>query len=148
MLAQEVIHLLSTYWPFMLTGALIWHLLYNKFYNGLQRYPGPKLAAYTNWWRFLENRHRQTEQTHIALHKQYGDIVRIGPNSLSFADPKGIKIIYGLNKGMTKSAFYPVQTAVVKGRPLQSMFSTRDEEYHAKYRRCVNSAFSMSSLIG
>jgi cytochrome P450 len=40
-----------------------------------------------------------------------------------------------------------VQTAISKGRPIYSLFSTTDEGYHAKYRRCVNSAFSMSSLV-
>lgn len=27
------------------------------------------------------------------------------------------------------------------------MFSTTDEDFHAKYRRCVNNAFAMSSLV-
>lgn len=35
-----------------------------------------------------------------------------------------------------------------KGERLQSLFSTKDEDYHARYRRCVNGAFSMSSLVG
>jgi cytochrome P450 len=47
----------------------------------------------------------------------------------------------------SQSEFYPVQTAIAKGRPIYSLFSTTDEGYHAKYRRCVNSAFSMSSLV-
>lgn len=46
-----------------------------------------------------------------------------------------------------QSDFYPVQNAVSKGRRLQSLFSTTDENYHAKYRRCVNNAFAMSSLV-
>ena len=74
--------------------------------------------------------------------------MRLGPNVLSFADPRAIKIIYGLNKGMVKSDFYPIQQAVAKGQRLQSLFSTVDEDYHAKYRRCVNNAFAMSSLVG
>lgn len=148
MLATELLPILLRYWlalPFLL---LFIHLVSNKFYNSLQKYPGPTLAAYTNWWRFFENRNRQTEKTHIALHRQYGDIVRLGPNVLSFADPRALKIIYGLNKGITKSDFYPVQQAVVRGHRLQSLFSTQDEAYHARYRRCVNHAFSMSSLVG
>jgi hypothetical protein len=48
---------------------------------------------------------------------------------------------------MTKSDFYPVQQAVSKGKRLQSLFSTTFEDYHAKYRRCVNGAFAMSSLV-
>lgn len=46
-----------------------------------------------------------------------------------------------------QSDFYPVQQAVAKGRRLQSLFSTTSEDYHAKYRRCVNGAFTMSTLI-
>ena len=34
-----------------------------------------------------------------------------------------------------------------KGERLPSLFSTTDEQYHAELRRCVNSAFSMSSLV-
>ena len=61
------------------------------------------MAGYSNLWRFLENLNtRQTEQTHIALHRKYGDFVRLGPNVISVADPKALKIIYGLKKGMVK----------------------------------------------
>ena len=148
MLATEILPLLARYWPTVLVFLLVFYLIRNKFYNGLHRYPGPPIAAYTNWWRFLENLGRRTEQTHIELHRKYGDIVRLGPNVLSFADPKAINVIYGLNKGVIKSDFYPVQQAVVKGQRLQSLFSTKDEDYHAKYRRCVNHAFSMSRLVG
>jgi len=66
------------------------------------------------------------------LHRQYGDIVRVGPNVLSSADPRAIKIIYGLNKGFVKTDFYIVQQAVGKGVRLPSLFSTTDATYHAK----------------
>ncbi|GAB7358161.1 hypothetical protein MBLNU230_g0316t1 [Neophaeotheca triangularis] len=147
MLASELVPLLTTYWPHILVALLAYHLITNKFYNGLNKYPGPALAGYTNWWRFFENLSHKTEKTHIKLHRKHGDIVRLGPNVLSFADPKAIKTIYGLNKGMTKSEFYPVQQAVAGGRRLPSLFSTTDEDYHAKYRRCVNGAFAMSALV-
>lgn len=103
MIANELISLVYTYWPIVLVAALVVHLLQNKFYNGLNKYPGPLIAAYTNWWRFFENWTRETEKNHIALHRKYGDVLRLGPNVLSFADPRAIKVIYGLNKGMTKS---------------------------------------------
>lgn len=148
MLAANLFSLLLSYWPLILVASVAVHLLRNKFHNGLNKYPGHPLASYTNWWRFLNALARKTEKTQIALHRQHGDIVRLGPNVLSFADPRAIKTIYGLNKGMTKSDFYPVQQAVAKGVRLQSLFSTKDEEYHAKYRRCVNNAFAMSSLVG
>ncbi|KAF2463278.1 pisatin demethylase [Lindgomyces ingoldianus] len=147
MLLNEVLPLLVRYWPLVLASLIISYLVNNKFWKGLNRYPGHWLAGYTNWWRFYDVWGRRHEWTIIRLHREHGDIVRLGPNVLSFGDPKAIKIIYGLNKGMTKSDFYPVQNAVSKGRRLQSLFSTTDENYHAKYRRCVNNAFAMSSLV-
>ncbi|THW98423.1 benzoate 4-monooxygenase cytochrome-like protein P450 [Aureobasidium pullulans] len=147
MIIGELLPLLVAYWPIVLATSAAAYLLNNKFYKGLNKYPGAPLAAYTNWWRFFEVWGQKSEVTHVALHKEHGDIVRLGPNVLSFADPKAIKTIYGLNKGMTKSDFYPVQQAVSKGKRLQSLFSTTWEDYHAKYRRCVNGAFAMSSLV-
>ncbi|KAL8948154.1 MAG: hypothetical protein Q9222_005631 [Ikaeria aurantiellina] len=58
-----------------------------------------------------------------------------------------MRVIYGLNKGFTKSDFYPVQQALSKGSRLPSLFSTTDERYHAQLRRSVNSAFSMSAMV-
>lgn len=147
MLLNEVIPTLVEYWPLVLGAALVGFLLNNYFWNGLNKYPGHWLAAFTNWWRFFDVWGRKHEWTTIRLHRKYGDVVRLGPNVLSFADPKAIKVIYGLNKGMVKSDFYPVQQAVAKGRRLESLFSTVNEDYHSKYRRCVNSAFAMSSLV-
>lgn len=105
MLAHEVVRLISTHWLLVLLSAAVVYLLRNKYYNGLSKYPGPWLAAYTNWWRYFDVRACHAEKTHIELHRKHGDIVRLGPNVLSFADPRAIKAIYGLNKGMTKSDF-------------------------------------------
>ncbi|KAF2712861.1 pisatin demethylase [Pleomassaria siparia CBS 279.74] len=147
MLLNGILPLLIAYWPIVLISSLAAFLLSNKFWKGLNRYPGHWLAGYTNWWRFFDVWGRAHQWTLIRLHREHGDVVRLGPNVLSFGDPKAIKVIYGLNKGMVKSDFYPVQQAVSKGQRLPSLFSTVDEEYHAKYRRCVNSAFAMSSLV-
>ena len=98
MLATEILPVLLAYWPAVLGVGLLAWLLNNKFYNGLNKYPGHWLAGYTNWWRFVDNLGRRTQHTHINLHRRHGDVVRLGPNVLSFADPAAIKIIYGLNK--------------------------------------------------
>ncbi|KAF2648704.1 pisatin demethylase [Lophiostoma macrostomum CBS 122681] len=147
MLLDNAFALAVQYWPLVLTSVVVGYLLNNKFWKGLNKYPGHWLAGYTNWWRFFDVYGRKHEYTVIRLHREHGDVVRLGPNVLSFGDPRAIKVIYGLNKGMIKSDFYPVQNAVSNGRRLQSLFSTTDEDYHAKYRRCVNNAFAMSSLV-
>lgn len=40
-----------------------------------------------------------------------------------------------------------VQQSVFKGNTLESLFSTTDNDFHSQFRRCVNSAFSMSALV-
>jgi len=102
MLASELLPVLRAYWPVFLVVGVVFRLVRNKFHNGLNKYPGHPLAGYTNWWRYFDVRGRRAQWTHIDLHRKHGDIVRLGPNVLSFADPRAIKTIYGLNKGMTK----------------------------------------------
>ncbi|KAH9859743.1 hypothetical protein IAQ61_011524 [Plenodomus lingam] len=147
MLTNEILPLLVQYWPLILASLTAAYLLNNQYWKGLNKYPGHPLAGWSNWWRVWDVKKRNHQWTTIALHRKHGDIVRLGPNVLSFADPKAIKQIYGLNKGVVKSDFYPVQGAIAKGRLLLSLFSTTDEDFHAKYRRCVNNAFAMSSLV-
>lgn len=79
----------------------------NYFNNGLNKYPGPFLASITDWWRFWDVYKQRPEKTHQKLHAKHGDVVRLGPNNLSFADPKALKSIYGLNKGFVKVCFHP-----------------------------------------
>ncbi|KAL3455413.1 hypothetical protein BJX64DRAFT_282096 [Aspergillus heterothallicus] len=133
---------------YLIPSFLLLYCLQQYFHNGLWRYPGPVLAKFTDIWRFLDVHRRRPDITHNALHKKYGDIVRLGPNTLSFASPSAIKVIYGTSYLTTqKSEFYPVQMTVSKGEPLPSLFSTLDEGFHANLRRSVNHAFSMSSLV-
>lgn len=93
---------IAQFWlPITVSVVLAW-LVKNRYHNGLNKYPGPFLASLTDWWRFWDVYGQRPEVTHRKLHAKYGDVVRLGPNSLSFADPKALKTIYGLNKGFVK----------------------------------------------
>lgn len=144
---EEIVAVLLARWQIVLAAAIAAICLKNYFKNGLNKHPGPALASVSDWWRFWDVYRRRPDITQLALHRKHGDVVRLGPNCLSFSNPRAIKQIYGLNKGMTKSGFYPVQQAVSNGHRLPSLFSTTDETYHAQLRRNVNSAFSMSTLV-
>ncbi|KAG9776578.1 benzoate 4-monooxygenase cytochrome-like protein P450, partial [Aureobasidium melanogenum] len=144
---ESIVPIIVHNWPVAVAVLVVSYFVRNYFYHGLNKYPGPVLAGFTDWWRFFDVLGRRPDITHLKLHRQYGDIVRLGPNTLSFANPKALKTIYGLNKGFTKSGFYPVQQSVSKGKRLPSLFSTTDESYHANLRRSVNNAFSMSQLV-
>ncbi|KAI0899239.1 cytochrome P450 [Annulohypoxylon nitens] len=138
---------IARFWLPITVSILVTWLARNRYHNGLNKYPGPFLASLTDLWRLWDVYGQRPEITHRKLHAKYGDIVRLGPNTLSFANPKALKSIYGLNKGFVKSDFYVVQQSVVKGDSLASLFSTTDNNFHAQFRRCVNSAFAMSALV-
>ncbi|CAH0056895.1 unnamed protein product [Clonostachys solani] len=136
----------SLVWPSFTLAVATW-LVTNYFTKGLNKYPGPVLASLTDWWRFHTVWRRKAHYSYLKLHNELGDIVRLGPNCLSFAHPQAIKSIYGLTKKLGKSDFYPVQMQISKGQVLQSLFGTQDQDYHAKLRKAVSNAFSMSSIV-
>lgn len=102
MAIQAILSILLAHLPTLALITTIAYLAKNYFNNGLNKYPGPLLAQFTDWWRFWDVYKRSPEETHIALHKKHGDVVRLGPNYLSFSDPAATKAIYGLNKGYVK----------------------------------------------
>ncbi|KAF5250384.1 hypothetical protein FANTH_4417 [Fusarium anthophilum] len=139
----DMIHLLL-----LCFGIIVGKAVYNKYAYGLARVQGPALAGYTDLWRLFLVWGCRPEQKHIALHERYGSIVRLGPRCVSISDPAAIKIIYTIKTNFVKSDFYPVQQPVTReGHPLQGMFNTTDEKYHAKLRRAVSNAFAMSTLV-
>lgn len=98
---------------FILGAAAV--LLKNKYGQGINEIPGPWLAPFTDLWRFLLVLGRRPELEHILFHPKYGNLVRLGPRMISVSSPAAIPVIYGLNAGFTKSAFYSVQGTVSKG---------------------------------
>lgn len=69
--------------------------LYNVFLHPLHSYPGPWYARISRFWysyRFL----RGTLSFDIKeLHDKYGDVVRVAPNELSYANGDAWETIYG-----------------------------------------------------
>lgn len=124
-------------------------MLYSFTISPLSRYPGPLSARVgIPFWRFWHTLQGDYAPALYALHKQHGDVVRIGPTHLSFADPAAMNSIYSLSDGTSskfrKSNFYR-SFQVFKSHP--SIFSERDPHQHSKRRRAVASAYSMNSLV-
>lgn len=67
--------------------------------------PGPFLSSISNIPRLLWARSGRAHETHIQLHKKYGSLVRLGPNSVSVGDPREISKIYGIRSSFGKVGF-------------------------------------------
>lgn len=68
----------------------------------LRHIPGPFPASITNFQRM---RWIGTKRAHLILqqmHEKYDEVVRIGPNMVSFSNPKAIPTVYPMRPGFPK----------------------------------------------
>lgn len=79
--------------------------LFNAFhsYMRLRHIPGPRLAALTNLVRRSWVTTGDAHQIHTNLHRQYGTVVRFGPNAIMVSQPKAIDKIYGFKTRFQKA---------------------------------------------
>ena len=82
-----------------------------------------------------------------AAHKKYGDVVRVGPNELSYASVSSWKAIYGHamaeKSTLIKSDFYNV---VAAGFRSPCIATVRDPKRHGLMRKNLSNAFSARAL--
>ncbi|CAN8101959.1 unnamed protein product [Discula destructiva] len=116
--------------------------IYLLFFHPLARHPGPKLAAISSYWiEYINTSGRGCFLLRDA-HRKYGDVVRVGPNKLSFVTPEAYKDIYGHikqgEKRFLKSWWY------VQDEPRINRI--RDPVVHGQQRSALSSAFSARAV--
>ena len=111
---------------------------------GLSHIPGPFLARYTDLWRFYHSWRAWNELQDFSgpLTREYGDVVRIGPNTVAVFDPAAIPTIYGTSNRLEKGEGY---LAFVVSLPTTALLACLDEEKHSRYKRPVSQAYSLSA---
>jgi cytochrome P450 len=118
--------------------------IYRLTLHPLAKYPGPLLSKITDWSIVFQassgDRHLETWKEH----NEYGSVVRIGPNVLSFNTATALKAIYSGRKGnVRKSDWYRTIDA---GSKAFSLHSEIDKSRHAFRRRVIDQAFSDSAV--
>lgn len=82
----------------------------------LDEIPGPFLARYTNAWRCYQAwryNHFQVDVNYQSkLIGVYGDIVRIGPNTVLVLDPEAINTVLGFKERLEKVSFFAFSASV------------------------------------
>ncbi|KAF2847821.1 benzoate 4-monooxygenase cytochrome P450 [Plenodomus tracheiphilus IPT5] len=126
---------------------VLWVWYTTRSYLELRHIPGPYLAAWTNLPRTLWVLGNEAHAKHVALHKQYGPIVRFGPTMVSVQDPREIKHIYDMSGTFVKSDFYRALVLYAKGKPVPTIFGTQDLNLHRTLRRPIASLYSMSNVV-
>jgi len=103
--------------------SIIGYVIYQRFFHPLSKFPGPFLASLTDLWKIYNLASHRAPEMMQDLHDRYGQIVRIGPNDLSFTSKDAVAAIYKSGRSMPKSVFYDGFTAF---KP--NLFGTQDED--------------------
>ncbi|GAQ42808.1 cytochrome P450 [Aspergillus niger] len=116
--------------------------IYRERRNPLSSVPGPFLCKWTDifvrYQTVIGNRPRYVQ----ALHRQYGPVVRVGPNAVDIADIAGVREIHRIGSGFLKSPVYEL----LKHDNAKSVFSATDPKFHSKHRRLLSSPFADANL--
>ncbi|KAF5026356.1 hypothetical protein F66182_1564 [Fusarium sp. NRRL 66182] len=130
---------------FVLVGAhAIGLVLYRLFWHPLARYPGPKLAAATQWYETYYSvvRGGQFPFEVQRMHKKYGPVVRINPEEIHIDDPTFYETLYSPTDVVDK---LPFLTAVAN-LPGVVSFTTLGE-FHRPLRRAVAPFFTRARVL-
>ncbi|KAF1951801.1 cytochrome P450 [Byssothecium circinans] len=117
--ATEVIHKLSAV-SSPNPGCLIPLLVRWNF--PLSEIPGPSLASWTRFWWLGVLRFGKADEKLVRLHKEYGPIVRIAPNTVIVSDPETARKILAVGSKCTRGPWFdsfrlePNKTTVVSER--------------------------------
>ncbi|KAK2033467.1 cytochrome P450 [Colletotrichum zoysiae] len=129
---------------FLVLGILrlVSSIVYNIYFHPLCSYPGPKLYAAT---RLAHSRTVLSGKAHkiiTELHKQYGPVVRLGPNTIGWADPRAFKDLVGHRKGKVENYRDPVKAT---SKPNGIIYAST--ENHARIRQVLSPGFSTQSML-
>ncbi|MCJ1251302.1 hypothetical protein MMC30_008534 [Trapelia coarctata] len=122
----------------------IWLCVYNLYFHPCAKFPGPllfRMSILPNlYYAWKGTKHLKAD----ALHKKYGDIVRLEPGFLSIITPNSVQEIYATGSQFEKGTFYsrgPKETQV-----LTNLATATDKKVHARKRRIMSHAFSEAAI--
>ncbi|ETS83962.1 hypothetical protein PFICI_05838 [Pestalotiopsis fici W106-1] len=118
-------------------------VIYNLYLHPLRKFPGPMLWASSALPAALNNVSGKPHIKLLDLHRQYGEVVRIGPNELAFAHADAWKEICGhLKHGQHEHGKDPKYA----DESLDKSLISTSRERHGPMRRTLAHAFSARAM--
>lgn len=128
-------------------GLLLYSLLrmlYNVFLHPLHEYPGPLLWRATSLPYDYYSFRGETPFKLRDIHKKYGDIVRISPVEISYANEQAVKDIWAHKPGIEEFPKHP-RRRQLPPNGIENILGANKED-HARYRRLLAHAFSEKGM--
>lgn len=127
------------------TGLLLSIGVYRLFFHRLRRFPGPFAAKLTKFHAaYHAGKTAQLHRERVALHKKYGDVVRVGPRELSILRASAVPLLYGPMTECRKSTWY---AQAGTDTDYASLHMVRDRNSHRLRRRAWDRGFSQKGLF-
>jgi cytochrome P450 len=126
-----------------LVGYAATKVVYNLFFHPLREFPGPKLWAVSAMPAALNIMAGRPHTKILAIHKQYGDVVRVAPNELSFTHADAWKEVYGhMKRGQHENGKDPKYL----NEEIDKSLIAASRERHGPLRRTLSHAFSARAM--
>ncbi|TBU44047.1 cytochrome P450 [Dichomitus squalens] len=123
---------ISYVWAEVLGLLITSFMLYRSWFAPLARLPGPLICSMTRLPLMYHEFHGDRRLFIHSLHMQYGPVVRVAPNEVSYATREAVKEIYASGgSGYDKSSFYSLFQNFETG----NMFSTLQKDEHAAVKK-------------
>ncbi|KAG4429006.1 hypothetical protein IFR05_015516, partial [Cadophora sp. M221] len=124
--------------------------VHSAFFGPLSKFPGPKHRAFTNLFEIRSMVSGNDNIIRPALHRKYGPVVRVGPNTLSFAGGETVwKDIHGFNAtkdgGIRKEGLF--YSKIFGFSDAANLITDRDTASHARQRKILARSFSNTALM-
>jgi cytochrome P450 len=123
---------------------VIGNLVYNLFFHPLRKFPGPLKSRATHLWRHYRTVVGDLPLCVKALHDEYGPVVRIAPDELSFTSPDAWHDIYG-HHSYEMAKFYRFYRFLGEKHTPESII-TAGRERHSALRRQLAHGFSDKAM--
>jgi hypothetical protein len=126
-----------------IVAVFLYNLCFSLFFSPLARIPGPKSFALTRLRLAYEDYKASRTRTINSLHREYGPVVRVGPNEVSFNSLTALRAIYGAGSGFERTGFYHMFE--VYGR--KNMFSFATVKEHGERKKLFAHAYAKSAIL-
>lgn len=129
------------------TALILGQFIHNTFFHPLAGFPGPVLYGGSNIPKIVQQIRGTVHDKMLELHQQYGPVVRLAPDELTYTSATALKEIYGNRNG--KKTMPPQITLGTKD---QKMFGAtaftwlESHSEHLRHRRILATSFSETSL--
>lgn len=121
--------------------------IYRLNLHPLAKFPGPRLRAISSLPSIYSLLRGRLGFDNKKLHDEYGPVVRVSPNELSFNSAQSWEDIYGFKTGGRKNMHKdPIHVGSVDPLPGASTLTMADDTNHARQRRALSHSFSERAL--